>query len=94
MGREILEKGEVLVRRPDAEELLEIRNGAWEYDQLIEWAEEQERIMAKLYKTSTAVPKQPNRARLDNLCLQLVEEALFIGNRDGWGFKHLPLNCS
>lgn len=75
MGREILETGKVLVRRPDAEELLAIRGGAWTYDQVIEWAEAQEKVLNELYKTSTAVPKKPNRKLLDALCVELVEEA-------------------
>src|SRR3990167_7128590 len=42
MCREILTAGEVIVKRPDREELLEIRRGAWEYDRLIEWAGRQD----------------------------------------------------
>lgn len=39
MGEEILRDGEVIVKRPDAEELLAIRNGAWKYEELLEYAE-------------------------------------------------------
>ena len=35
MCAEILETGRVLVRRPDADELLAIRDGAWRYDAII-----------------------------------------------------------
>jgi hypothetical protein len=75
MGREVLEKGEVIVKRPDADELLAIRNGAWTYEKLITWAEEQEHLMDDLYRTSTAVPKEPNRKALDALCVEVMEEA-------------------
>jgi predicted nucleotidyltransferase len=84
MGREVLERGEVIVKRPDAEELLAIRNGAWTYEELISWAEDQERLMDDLYRTSTAVPKEPNRKALDALCVELLEEAF----RDH-GFSYL-----
>jgi len=39
MGREILTTGKVIVRRPDAEELLAIRNGKWSLDELLEYVE-------------------------------------------------------
>jgi predicted nucleotidyltransferase len=76
MGREILETGKVIVKRPDAEELLSIREGAWTYDKVIAWAKEQEMLMAQLYKTSTAVPAKPNRKALNALCVELVETGL------------------
>lgn len=80
MGEEILTTGKVHVRRPDAEELLEIRNGAWTFDQLLEWAESQDAKLTELYKTSTALPHKPDHARLDALCMQLVEKGLSMGS--------------
>jgi predicted nucleotidyltransferase len=67
MCREILTTGEVLVKRPDRDELLAIRNGAWKYDELLEWAEKQDQEMEELYKTST-LPHGPDRNYLDKLC--------------------------
>lgn len=75
MCEEILAEGKVLVKRPDAEELLAIRNGAWPYDQLIEWAERQDAKMEALYQTST-LPHGPDRQMLDGLCTYLIEEYL------------------
>ncbi|WP_223860807.1 hypothetical protein [Spirosoma validum] len=40
MAIEILESGQVLVRRPNRDELLQIRAGAFEYDDLIKLAEQ------------------------------------------------------
>lgn len=76
MGREILEGKGVIVRRPDAEELLSIRAGAWSYDQLIAWAKEQNKELERLYVESKAVPMAPDRKKLDTLCVELVEESL------------------
>lgn len=76
MGREILTTGEVIVKRPDAEELLAIRNGLWTYEQLIEWAEKEEAALDALYKTSNALPMTPDRALLDRVCCSIVEKAL------------------
>lgn len=74
MAREVLETGQVIVKRPDAEELLAIRRGEWTYDQLIEWAEDREAELEGLYLTST-LPKKPNRVLLDSLCQSVLEEA-------------------
>ena len=71
MCREIITDGKVLVKRPDAEELLSIRNGAWTYDQLIEWAEREDKELSELVKTSP-LPHAPDRAQLDALCVDLV----------------------
>lgn len=53
MAEEILKDGTVNVRRPDAKELLDIRNGAWSYESLLEWAEEKDKyIREELYVKS------------------------------------------
>lgn len=76
MCREVLTTGKVIVKRPDREELLAIRNGAWTYEQLMEFAEREEKELDALYLTSTALPKSPDREKLDQLCIELVEESL------------------
>lgn len=79
MGREILTTGKVNVWRGgiDAEELLAIRAGAWSYDQLVGWAENEDAALGELYRTRRyVVPKEPDRNAIDVLCVELVEEAL------------------
>lgn len=75
MGMEILEKGELNVYRPDREELTAIRNGAWSYEQVVEYAEKSEKKLNELYQTST-LRNQPDRPFLDNLCVELIEDYL------------------
>lgn len=75
--REILTTGEVVVKRPDREEILAIRNGAWTYDQLIEWAERQDADMDELLKTST-LPHAPDRNYLDGQCRAMIEGVLHV----------------
>ncbi len=75
MCREILETGRVLVKRPDAEELLAIRAGAWPLDQLIEWAEREDVALEEVAKSSP-LPHGPDRPRLDALCVCIVERLL------------------
>lgn len=76
MCGEVLSTGKVIVKRPDREELLSIRNGAWSYDQLIEFAESEDIKLNELYLTSTVLPKSPDREKLDQLCISLVEKSL------------------
>lgn len=70
--RELLTTGRYLVRRPDAEELLSIRNGAWSYERLVEYAEREDRELTELAKTSP-LPREPDRVKLDELCCEIVE---------------------
>ena len=74
--KEILSTGEVLVLRPDREELLAIRDGAWSYEKIVEYAESEDKNMDTLYE-STKLPKQPNRNKIDTLCQQIIEEHLY-----------------
>ena len=76
MGRELLESGEVMVRRPDAQELLAIRNGAWSFDQLLDWADNQEKELDRLLET-TRLPAEPDYARLEALCEEVIAASLF-----------------
>ena len=75
MCREILATGEVAVRRPDAEELLAIRHGAWSYEALMEWARNQDAELEAVYKTST-LPHSPDRTAIDALCVRIVEQVM------------------
>lgn len=71
MCREILSEGKVLVRRPDADELNAIRDGAWSYEKLMEWAKTEDTALIEVGRTSP-LPKQPNRHKLDEICQELV----------------------
>jgi len=75
MGIEILEGRGVIVKRPDAQELLEIRNGLWTYERLVEYAESMEERLATCYRESK-LPKTPNTAKIDQLLVQVMEKML------------------
>jgi hypothetical protein len=77
MCKEMLLTGKVIVKRPDREELLAIRNGAWTYDQLIEYAKTEEKSLDELYLPTQVLPKTPNQIKLDELCVDLVEKHFF-----------------
>ena len=60
MGEEALTQGEIIVKRPDAAELLDIRHGKKTYKELVEYAEFMEnKIKNELYNNSV-LPKKPN----------------------------------
>ncbi len=73
MGKEILAEGKVNVMRPDREELLDIRRGAWSYDLVVDYAEKMQTEIADLYETST-LQKEPDRKAIEELCVSLIEE--------------------
>ena len=73
MGREILQGKGVIVKRPDAKELLEIRAGALTYEQLVAYADAEEKAMAEDEKTSK-LPRTPDRTFLNRLCVDIYDE--------------------
>lgn len=76
MGKEILETGKVQVKRThDREELMAIKTGLWNYEKLIDYADQIEAEVKIAYQNST-LPNQPDIKFLDNLCIELVEQSL------------------
>lgn len=73
MSHEILRDGEVIVRRPDAEELLAIRDGAFDYDQLVETAERMDAELEELYEKST-LPHSADKEAINNLYMNVVKD--------------------
>lgn len=69
-GREVLETGVYNVKRPDAAELLAIRNGAWTYEHLIEQAESLQADI-DVWMEKTDLPHKPDL----HLAARLVLEA-------------------
>lgn len=75
MAEEILRDGEVLVKRPDAAELLDIRAGAMTYEEIIAYSEgRDEAIRGHLYKTSS-LPKKPDIKLATDLLMQAQDLA-------------------
>jgi uncharacterized protein len=73
MCEEILTTGEVRVRRDDREELLAIRNGAWTYDELLQWADAQDAKMNQLYESST-LPRSSDLEKISELLVETYRE--------------------
>ena len=73
MSHEILRDGEVIVRRPDAEELLAIRDGAFNYDQLVETAERMDAELEELYEKST-LPHSADKEAINDLYMNIIRD--------------------
>lgn len=78
MGEEILLGKGVIVKRPDREELLAIKKGAWKYEEIEEWAKDLDKRMDKHYKESK-LPRGPDMNTIDCLCLDILDLE-FYGN--------------
>lgn len=78
MGEEILSTGRVLVKRPDKEELISIRMGAWTYEKVQEWASEQK---ARIEIVPSQLPENSDRIFLNKLCVKIVESSFDIESK-------------
>lgn len=72
MCGEILRDKVVVVKRPDREYLLGIRNGSMSYHELIDWARGQEKALKAAFDAST-LPGFCDLKRLDELCVRVSE---------------------
>lgn len=71
MSHEILKEGKVIVRRPDAAELLDIRNGKWTYEELIATAERMDAELEGLYDSST-LQHSADKEAINKLYMDIV----------------------
>lgn len=77
MAVEILERGVVIVKRPDADELLAIRNGAWAFDDLMQWAVNMECQLEHGYLDSK-LPHDPDRQKIDDMLVEILDSATYV----------------
>lgn len=79
MGLEILLDKGCQVYRPDREELLAIRRGAWKYEDLVSWAEKAQLELEAAYSQSD-LPETSPVELIDEVCQEAVE--LFVHRVD------------
>jgi predicted nucleotidyltransferase len=66
MGYEILTENRVVVKRPDREELLSVKNGGWTYDKVMEYAETMQKKLDDAY-LKTKLPKSCDFEKINGL---------------------------
>lgn len=76
MAEEILRLGEVIVERPNREELLAVRSGKWTYDELMKKADEKMQAVEEAYQNSS-LPEVPDVKLAEQLLIAL--RAQFYG---------------
>ena len=74
---ELLTKGKITFPLQSKDHLLDIRNGAYRYEQVIEDFEKMEAKMETLYEKSI-LPKKPNRKKIDELCIKITREKVLL----------------
>lgn len=80
MGYEVLTTGQVHIHRGgiDAEEIKAIRQGAWTYEQIMEWVYEMDIKVKEIYDSKTYVcPENPDEAAIERLMMDIILEAVF-----------------
>lgn len=60
MGIESLRDEEIVVKRPDAAELLAIRDGAWKYEDIVKYAESMDKEVREVWYKKTKLRKKPD----------------------------------
>lgn len=71
MCKEILETGKVHVKRPDAELLRSIRNGAKSYEEIVDFAEKHNELLNESVKKSK-LPAHPDMDKINNIIIDMV----------------------
>ena len=74
-GKELLMKGTITFPRPDANIILDIREGKWSYDRLLEMVDGYEEKFEHLYENSV-LPKKPKWKAIEKLCIGIIEKHL------------------
>lgn len=77
MGTEFLNTGELIVLRPDNNELLGIKNGEWRLEQVQAEAEHQFKRAEAAYDRST-LPLKPDYEAVNALCAKIVQTQLTL----------------
>ena len=72
-AQEALETGQINVYRPDAKELLDIRNGAWTYDEMMEYWKDMDNKIRHLYYPKSELPKKPDIKLATKVLLDIRE---------------------
>ncbi len=73
MAREILSEGKIYVHRTNRDELLKIRNGEWQYDDLIDLANKKMKEVETAYETSN-LPEEPEYERIEKILIEIRNE--------------------
>lgn len=83
IGYECVTEGTYKVKRPDAKELLDIRDGAWSYEKLKDYANTMD-LKIKSAVESCDLPDEPDYDKIKSVIIQIQD--------NGWGLKSALTN--
>ena len=75
MGQEFLTEGRLYVKRKDAPELIDIKQGLWKLDRVKEVAEKEFALVKEAYIHSK-LPDQPDFNKAEQLCVNIIRDYL------------------
>lgn len=76
-GKELITSGKITFPRPNSEELLSIRNGAYNYDELMDRVGGSDGTeIDNFLSVDSVLPHSPNRKKADELCITLIKERI------------------
>jgi predicted nucleotidyltransferase len=78
-GEELLRTGFITLPRPDREILVDIRNGKFTYDQMMELVGDIDSRFNALYDSSS-LPRSADVNKVDEMCVDIVQKSLGLGN--------------
>jgi predicted nucleotidyltransferase len=73
MGYEIVTEGKVIVKRPDRDEILNVKNGGWSYEQVMSFAQEMQSKLDEAYKV-TKLRKSVDFTKINELYHELYQD--------------------
>ncbi len=76
MGHEFLTEGRLYVKRKDAPELIDIKQGRWELERVIEVAKKEFALVKEAYIHSK-IPDQPDYDKAEKLCINIIKDYLY-----------------
>ena len=72
MAKEIASENTIHVKRSERKFLLDIKQGKYEYDELVNWAEQRKFELKQLYEVSD-LPKRPDIKKINETLIKMRE---------------------
>lgn len=90
-GEEILLQGTLTVDVSNRPEVIEVGNGLWGFDQLLDWASAQDNKLEEIYQKQTyVVPHHINVQKIEAVVMEMITARLRIEIMDDWGTLFSP----
>lgn len=86
-AKEALSTGEINVFRPDAKELLEIRNGSWTFDEMMQYWKDMENEIREVHYKNSVLPSKPNIKLASKVLMDIRELQWYSNNKTTFTIK-------